>query len=183
MCAGGERDCQKRFLWQSFPRGRHVHTHTQAKRSWRPQGARAQAEAAWASGTSVLPWGTSGTEGSSHLTWRPLEPLRGQGHAPRRAGRQGMTRSDSIRGRAAVHGADRVVGQKQQRSDGDVPKPRACEHAAHLSQAGLPAAAPTFALQRGPGATGMEGREVEVQSWEIYILWTALPRMRGSLNH
>ena len=53
----------------------------------------AQAEAARASGTSVLP---QVTKGGSHPTWWSLEPLCGRGHTLRRAGWRRMTWSDSI---------------------------------------------------------------------------------------
>lgn len=116
-----------------------------------------------------------------------------------------MTRSDSITdsvdvnlstlrdrgqrgGRAAVHGADRAAEQKQQHSARDAPKQRAREHVTQAApvaaKPGSRRLAPTSALQGGPGATGLEGREVEVQPQEIStLLWRALPRMRGSLNH
>lgn len=115
-----------------------------------------------------------------------------------------MTRSDSITdsvdvnlstlrdrgqrgGRAAVHGADRAAEQKQQHSARDAPKqsPRTRDPGRpRRGQAGSRRLAPTSALQGGPGATGLEGREVEVQPQEIStLLWRALPRMRGSLNH
>ena len=94
----GRGTVRKGACCRSFRRGRRTLTltHTQAKRSRRPQEVRAQAEAARASGTSVLTRVTSDTKGGSQPTWWSLEPLCGRGHTLRRAGWRRMTWSDSI---------------------------------------------------------------------------------------